>query len=109
MMPASTVRRFAEIAKQSPDRIAVASDTAELTYARLAAIAGGQACRLFAANVRPGTRVGLVTGHGTATITAVLATLAAGCAYVPLDPSFPRDRLDYQLTAAGVSVVLADP
>ncbi|MDQ3788438.1 MAG: AMP-binding protein, partial [Actinomycetota bacterium] len=36
-------------------------------------------------------------------------TLAAGCAYVPLDPSFPHARLSTMVTDAGVATVLADP
>ncbi|EOD65304.1 beta-ketoacyl synthase N-terminal-like domain-containing protein [Amycolatopsis vancoresmycina] len=103
------LRRFAEVARRSPDRIAVLGPGSAVSYARLAALAGGHAARLLDAGVRPGEFVGLVTGHGTAAIAAILGTLAAGCAYVPLDPTFPRDRLAHQVAAARVSAVLADP
>lgn len=109
MREAGCVSRFDVHARKSPDRIAVFEHGAGLTYARLAGLAGGRALRLRDAGVRPGERVGLVTGHGSAAIAAILGTLAAGCTYVPLDPTFPRERLEYQLTAARVTAVLADP
>ncbi|MEQ0564036.1 beta-ketoacyl synthase N-terminal-like domain-containing protein [Amycolatopsis sp. NEAU-NG30] len=109
MTQAGCIRRFAEIARNSPGRIAVVEQDAVVSYARLAALAGGHAARLLDAGVRPGDAVGLVTGHGTRAIAAILGTLAAGCAYVPLDPTFPRERLAHQVAAARVSAVLADP
>ncbi|MDT7804095.1 MAG: phthiocerol/phenolphthiocerol synthesis type-I polyketide synthase, partial [Actinomycetota bacterium] len=108
MTQAGCIRRFEGIARQSPDRIAVVEHDAVVSYARLAGLAGGHAARLLDAGVRPGDRVGLVAGHGTRAIAAILGTLAAGCVYVPLDPTFPRDRLAHQVDAARVSAVLAD-
>ncbi|QKV80966.1 AMP-binding protein [Amycolatopsis sp. Hca4] len=108
MTEAGTLERFAEIARRSPSRVAVLGDR-PVSYGELAERAGGRAARLLDAGVRPGEFVGLVTGHGTAAISAILGTLAAGCAYVPLDPTFPRDRLAHQVAAARVSAVLADP
>ncbi|MFC4852125.1 AMP-binding protein [Actinophytocola glycyrrhizae] len=104
-----TIRRFAQTAKRHPDHLAVVdSGGRTLTYAALAALAGGRARALAAAGVRPGSRVGLVTAHGGPAIAGILGVLAAGCAYVPLDPSFPRARLSTMVADAGVSVVLAD-
>ncbi|KDN19611.1 beta-ketoacyl synthase N-terminal-like domain-containing protein [Amycolatopsis rifamycinica] len=101
--------RFAEIARLSPDRVAVFEEREAVSYGRLAELAGGHAARLLDAGVRPGEFVGLVTGHGTAAIAGILGTLAAGCAYVPLDPTFPRDRLAHQVAAARVAAVVAGP
>ena len=110
MKPTSGVaRRFAGVAERVPERVAVCVGGTGLSYAGLAGAAGARAGLLLDAGVRPGTRVGLVTGHGAATIAAILGTLAAGCAYVPLDPAFPAGRLAYQAGAAGTTVVLADP
>ncbi|SFB44073.1 amino acid adenylation domain-containing protein [Amycolatopsis marina] len=109
MSRSDIVRRFTDTAEYAPHRIAVATDTGDVTYARLAELAGGRARLLRTAGALPGTRVGLLTGHGTASIAAVLGTLAAGCVYVPLDPGFPVDRLQYQLATANVSLVLAAP
>jgi phthiocerol/phenolphthiocerol synthesis type-I polyketide synthase E len=99
-----TIHRFAETAARFNARPAVLAGGTRLSYADLAAAAGGRARAIGA----PGARVGLLTTHGVETITGILGTLAAGCAYVPLDPSFPLERLSYMVNAAGVSVVLAN-
>ncbi len=108
MTPLTTVSRFAEVAKRLSDRQAVVDTGTGLSYADLAAAAGARARALAAAGARPGDRVGLLTAHGAETIAAILGTLAAGCAYVPLDPGFPRPRLSSMVDAAGVSLVLAN-
>jgi amino acid adenylation domain-containing protein len=108
-----TILRFAEIAERHPDHRAVVDSAGSggrvLTYSALAALAGGRARALSTAGVRPGARVGLVAGHGVPAIAGILGTLAAGCAYVPLDPAFPLARLSAMVADAGVSTVLADP
>ncbi len=58
-----------------------------------------------AAGLRPGDRIALLTAHGAPTVAALLGALAAGCAYVPLDPGFPVARLRHMVDAAGVTAV----
>ncbi|MGK5739879.1 amino acid adenylation domain-containing protein [Micromonospora sp. URMC 103] len=99
------IHRFGDVAATCPDHPAVLGET-PLTYAELAGLAGGHAGALEAAGARPGDRVALLTAHGARTIAAILGTLAAGCAYVPLDPSFPLARLRHMLKAADVTAVL---
>lgn len=110
MTHVSTIHRFTEVAGRHPDHLAVVDSAGRtLTYADLAAAAGWRARVLRDAGVRPGDRVGLLTGHGIPTIAGVLGTLAAGGAYVPLDPTFPTARLSMMVADAGVTTVLADP
>ncbi|MFC8846045.1 MULTISPECIES: amino acid adenylation domain-containing protein [unclassified Micromonospora] len=103
------VHRFGDRSATSPDRPALLGDGRPVSYAALAASAGGHAALLTAAGVRPGDRVALLTPHGAPTVAAILGTLAAGCAYVPLDPGFPADRLRHMLAAARVRAVLTAP
>ncbi|WBB69507.1 AMP-binding protein [Micromonospora sp. WMMD812] len=100
------IHRFGDVAAACPDHAAVLGETQQLSYAELAGLAGGYANALAAAGVRPGDRVALLTAHGARTIAAILGALAAGCAYVPLDPTFPRRRLRHMLGAAEVRAVL---
>ncbi len=108
-MAGGIVGQFADTVGRCATHTAVATDTGEVTYTRLAELAGGRARLLTDAGARPGARVGLVTGHGTDSIAAILGTLAARCVYVPLDPEFPTARLEHQLTAADVEVLLTTP
>ncbi|SBV26452.1 AMP-binding protein [Micromonospora krabiensis] len=100
------IHRFGDVVAACPDQPAVLGETHQLSYAELAGLAGGYADALAAAGARPGDRVALLTAHGARTIAAILGALAAGCAYVPLDPSFPHRRLRHMLDAAGASLVL---
>ncbi|MEU5566947.1 AMP-binding protein [Micromonospora musae] len=100
---------FGEVAAACPDRPAVLAETGQLSYAGLAGLAGGYAEALLAAGAEPGDRVALLTTHGTPTIAAILGTLAAGCAYVPLDPGFPHRRLRHMLSGAAVTTILCAP
>ncbi|MER7415699.1 AMP-binding protein [Micromonospora peucetia] len=103
------IHRFAALAATVPDRPALLGGTTAVTYDDLASAAGGHAALLAAAGARPGDRVALLTPHGPPTVAAILGTLAAGCAYVPLDPGFPVGRLRHMLAAADVRTVLAAP
>ncbi|MGN9894490.1 AMP-binding protein [Micromonospora sp. L31] len=99
------IQRFVDVAAAHPDRPAILGETHEVDYAELAGSAGGHAAALVAAGLRAGDRVALLTGHGAPTVAAVLGALAAGCAYVPVDPGFPDARLRHLLAAAEVRAV----
>ncbi|BCJ28483.1 non-ribosomal peptide synthetase [Actinocatenispora sera] len=99
--------RFAELAATQPDRPAVLADDGSLSYAELAAAAGGVA-RAIGAESPAGGRVAVLLGHGTGVVAAILGTLAAGAAYVPADPSYPPARLAHLLRDSGVHTVLVD-
>ncbi|HEY0697494.1 MAG TPA: amino acid adenylation domain-containing protein, partial [Micromonospora sp.] len=100
------VTRFADIARRFPDRPALLTDPTPVTYAALADAVGGCAEALRRAGVQPGQRVGVLAGHGVPAVTGILGALGAGCAYVPLDPGFPVERLAHMRDAADVSIVL---
>ncbi len=80
-----------------------------LTYRELAAQVVTRAAELHAEGVRPGDRVGVRIASGTAELyVAILATLAAGAAYVPVDVDDPDERARLVFTEADVVVVLGD-
>ncbi|MGA8116117.1 MAG: amino acid adenylation domain-containing protein [Actinocatenispora sp.] len=100
---------FAAQAERTPDAVAAACGDESLTYAQLAARAAEVACRLAQQGVDPGSRVGLLAEQGLGLLTGILGVLYAGAAYVPLDVSWPADRMAFVLSDAGVKVLLAEP
>ena len=84
----------AEQAARTPDAIAVATPQTRLTFAELDGRADRLARRLLENGVRPGAVVAVRTGRGAEMVTAQLAVLKAGAAYLPLDPELPHDRND---------------
>ncbi|MEU6078176.1 AMP-binding protein [Micromonospora sp. NPDC047074] len=107
VLDAGVPARFREQVRRHPDRIAVHGDDAVLTYRELGGVAAGVAAELDRVTGRRRGRVGLLLDHGTATVAAIVGTLAAGDSYVPLDTGYPPARLAAMLT--GAVAVLTTP
>ncbi len=93
-------------AEQTPRTVAVVFKDRQLTYRELNAQANQLAHYLQAQGVGPETRVGICADRSIEMIVGLLGTLKAGAAYVPLDPSYPRERLAFMLSDSQVQVLL---
>ncbi|WP_164000301.1 non-ribosomal peptide synthetase [Pyxidicoccus caerfyrddinensis] len=97
----------AQVAR-TPEAEAVTDGTSSLTYAELDARANQLAHHLLSLGVRPNGSVGLCLDRGSLDMpVAVLATLKAGAAFLPLDPTWPAERLALMLEDTGAPVVVA--
>ncbi|MFI5764034.1 amino acid adenylation domain-containing protein [Streptomyces sp. NPDC051563] len=81
--------------RERPDAVAVVSDGERLTYAELAGRVAHAAAGLVRHGAGPGSLVGIGLPRGLDQLVAVLGTLAAGAAYLPLDPDYPAERLAF--------------
>ena len=97
---------FAAQAARTPDAVAVRGDGRDLTYAELERDANRLANRLRALGVGLETRVGVCLERSAGLVTALLGVLKAGGAYIPLDPSYPGERLAYMLEDAKAAVLV---
>ncbi|MFI6813448.1 amino acid adenylation domain-containing protein [Nonomuraea sp. NPDC050328] len=95
-------------AERTPDAVAIRQWTRALTFGELAEAATGLAARLREAGAGPETRIGVCARRTPDLLVAVLGVMAAGSAYVPLDPAHPRARLLDVLDDAGLSIVVTD-
>ncbi|HEX2041487.1 MAG TPA: condensation domain-containing protein [Acidimicrobiales bacterium] len=100
---------FDEQVTRSPSRLAVASSSAALTFAEVAARVEALARRLAAVGVGPGSLVGVCLPPSIDCVVGVLATWKAGAAYVGLDPHDADGRRDRLLDETAVAAVLAPP
>jgi amino acid adenylation domain-containing protein len=98
----------AQQAIRNPCRPAVVGDALELTYRELDASANQLAHYLHSLCVRPNVQVGVCMPRSPLNIVAALAVLKTGGAYLPMDPSYPQDRLSFILRDAQAPVVLTD-
>ncbi|MER6203646.1 amino acid adenylation domain-containing protein [Streptomyces sp. NPDC001586] len=98
----------AEQARLRPDAVAVSAGLETLTYAELDARANRLAHLLVADGVRPGTFIAVCLPRGPELVTALLGVLKAGCAYLPLNPDYPGDRLGFMLSDAEVPLCLTE-
>ncbi len=109
--PAAPTRTLVDIFEASvracPDELALDDGTVRLTYRALAAEVGRRRRALEAAGVGLGDRVGVRVPSGTNELyAAILAVLAAGAAYVPVDAEDPDERAELVFAEAGVRAVL---
>ncbi len=99
---------FERRAHERPDAIAVEDGVRRLTYGELNLGADRLAAYLGRLGVAPEARVGLLSHSRPEMIQAVLAIMKAGGAHVPLDPSYPPERLANMIGLAGIRVLLSD-
>jgi amino acid adenylation domain-containing protein len=97
---------FAEQSAQRPERIAVIAPDRRLTYAELAQRSNQVGHTLRRLGARPNQLVAVVMEKGWEQVVAVLGVLAAGSAYLPIDPGLPKERLWYLLENGEVDIVL---
>ena len=98
---------FEQHAAASPEDVAVEAGPEILTYRELARRCRHLAARLRAHGVGPEVPVGLLMETSPEAVVAVLGVLAAGGAFVPLDPLQPAERIAALLEETGAPVVLA--
>lgn len=99
---------FEDQAAKRPDAIAVTCGDARLSYGELDRRANQLANYILARTRGLGERIGVITERSTDMVVALLATLKAGYAYLPLDPSHPSARLRHILAEAGAVALLTD-
>jgi non-ribosomal peptide synthetase-like protein len=99
-------RLFERQADELGDRPALDTGDQTLSYRDLDARANQLARFLIRDGLRPGDRVALLSDQPVDGYVGMLAVLKAHAAYVPLDNGFPKDRIDYIIEDAGVSMVL---
>ncbi|NTW01790.1 MAG: amino acid adenylation domain-containing protein, partial [Oscillochloris sp.] len=97
---------FAAQAARTPDTLAVIYENDQRTFRELDAQANQLACHLQALGVGPDTLVGIGLERSVELVVAILATLKAGGAYLPLDPAYPAERIHLMLDDARPRVVL---
>lgn len=100
--------RVVQQAIRNPSAPAVTFDGETLSYDQLVRRADRLSDVLTTAGVRPGDVVGVLMRRSTEMISALLAILRAGAAYVGVDPDDPPQRRNDLLTNAGVEFVVAD-
>jgi amino acid adenylation domain-containing protein len=97
---------FEEQAAKAPDAPAVACEGETLTYAELDAAANRLAHHLRSRGVGRGALVAVYMDRGLELVTALLGILKAGAGYVPLEPHYPRARVEVILSSLPIRAVV---
>ncbi len=97
---------FEAQAQRSPHRVAVQDDRSVLTYQELDQRANLLAHDLRTQGIGPNVRVGICVERSADAYVGLLGILKANGIYVPLDPAYPADRLEFMVLDAEISVLL---
>ncbi|WP_189999977.1 non-ribosomal peptide synthetase, partial [Streptomyces rubradiris] len=103
---ATVCARFEEQAVRTPDAAAVSLGATTWSYAQLDARANQVAHHLRASGVGSGSVVGVLLDRGPNLVASLLGVWKAGAAYVPIDPSYPVERIASMLESAGAVTAL---
>lgn len=97
---------FEEQVKKTPDKIAIISETKNLTYKELLDYSEKVALKIREHNVLPNTLVAIVMEKGWEQIIAIIGTLMSGAAYLPIQLPTPTKRLELLIENSEAKIVL---
>ncbi len=103
---ASVPERFAVRVQQSPDALAVLTKTDHLTFAELNGRVNQLARLLQQQGIGVESLVAVCLERSVEMVVALLAVLKAGAAYIPIDPDYPTERIEWMLADAETAVCL---
>ena len=92
----------------APDTIAIISGDTQLTYRELDLLSDALASYLIQSGVKKGDVVCLLVPRALTTVVAKLAILKAGAGYLPMDPAYPLDHLQYVLDECRPKIIFTD-
>jgi amino acid adenylation domain-containing protein len=99
---------FEEIVARDPEAIALVHGSERMSYGKLNERANGLAVKLKQHGVERGSRVAIAAERSIEMIVALIGILKSGAAYVPVDPSYPDERLRFMVENAQPHLVLTD-
>ncbi|QIS20127.1 non-ribosomal peptide synthetase [Nocardia terpenica] len=97
---------FADSVRARPDACAVTNGSSSLSYREVDAASSVLARQLRARGIGAEDRVAVLLPRSMANIVAVLGILKTGAAYVPVDPGYPAERIEYVLSDSRPALVL---
>lgn len=97
---------FEEQVEKTPDNIAVVFEDQKLTYRELNQRANSLASYLRSQKIGRNDIVGIMVNRSLEMIISILAVLKSGACYIPIDPEYPQDRIEYMLNNSNAKLLL---
>lgn len=97
---------IADRAALIPDQVVVVFENRSLTFKQVNEAANKLAAHLLTFHIQTGDIIGLSIDRSPEMIIALLAILKTGAAYVPLDPEYPKDRVEFMMEDSAAKILL---
>ncbi|WP_232053679.1 amino acid adenylation domain-containing protein [Microbulbifer sp. GL-2] len=91
-----------------PDRVAIFDGESKVSFNHLLKRADAIAQDLRARGVMPGSLIGVCMNRSWELVATLIGVMRARCAYVPLDPAYPKDRVRYMLEHSRAVAAIVD-
>ena len=102
----SIINMFEKQVNQTPNNIAVSSHDGSLTYHDLNNYSNFIANNLLELGVKKGDIVAVMLHRSTKIIPSILGVLKTGACYVPIDPEYPVERIEYMLKHSSAKAIV---
>lgn len=99
---------IAEKAKQNPDKIALKFQDRQYSYRTLDETSNRIARALIAEGIKTGDIIGIAMDRSADLIIALLGIVKSGAAYIPLDPDYPTDRVEFMLEDGAAKILFTE-
>jgi amino acid adenylation domain-containing protein len=103
----SILKAFQQQVKEHPEHDAIIYENTRLTYKQVDELSDNLAAYIET-QVPAKSVIAIMLGRNEHMMVAPLGALKAGCAYLPLDPSYPPERLEFMIKDAGACLLIAD-
>ena len=103
----SILKAFQQQVQEHPEHDAIIYENIRLTYKQVDELSDNLAAYIET-QVPPKSVIAIMLGRNEYMMIAPLAALKADCAYLPLDPSYPPERLEFMVKDAGACFLIAD-
>ncbi|MDK1288851.1 non-ribosomal peptide synthase/polyketide synthase [Pseudoalteromonas umbrosa] len=104
----SIVDAFVARAQAVPNAVALEYKDVQMSYAQLDKLSDRLALNLIDSGVQANTLVAIAAHRSIELIVSMLATLKVGAGYVPLDPEYPQERIQFMLKDTEAEHILVD-
>ncbi|WP_108867379.1 non-ribosomal peptide synthetase [Aquimarina aquimarini] len=104
----NVIDRFCNIAKKTPESISICFEGHSFSYQEIDKQSNQLANYLIAKDIREGDVIPICLDRSTEMIISVLAVLKTGAAYVPIDPSYPKERIDFILEDTKAKILITN-
>ncbi|WP_458627025.1 non-ribosomal peptide synthetase [Winogradskyella sp. PC D3.3] len=98
---------IAEQAQRCPDKIALKFEASQITFKEFDKQVNQLAHRLSEHGVKPGTVTAVALPRSIELVISLVAIMQCGAAYLPLDPNYPQQRLDFMMKDSKAEVLIS--
>lgn len=104
----NVVSLFEEQVEKTPNKTAITFGNEKITYNHLNERSNQVASFLYSMGVKPGNLVPVFINRSVDLIIVILGILKSGAAYVPIDPDYPVERVNYMLSDIAAEIVICN-